>query len=150
MRYRLIDGTVRTLPAPERRGYRIFYDNMVDGFGLRVTKGGARSFILNYFTRADRRERRYTIGDIDTWAAAKARDEARRLKREIDAGRDPLEEIDERRKAPTVAVLADRYVEQHLPRKRKRSRIEDERLLPIILEKLGHKKVADVSYTDAD
>ena len=33
MRYRLIDGTVRTLPAPEsdsKRGYHIYYDNMVE------------------------------------------------------------------------------------------------------------------------
>ncbi len=148
-RYRLTDGTVRGLPAPEN-GNKIYYDTLVDGFGLRVTKGDARSFVLNYFTRADRRERRYTIGDIDTWSAAKARDEARRLKREIDAGRDPLEEIDEKRKAPTMVALAARYVEQHLPRKRKRSRIEDERLLPIILDRLGRKKVADVSYTDID
>ena len=96
MKHRLTDSTVRSLDAPER-GNKIYYDTLVDGFGLRVTHAGARSFVLNYFTRATRRERRITIGNTDTWSAVAARDHARELKRDIDAGKDPLGKIEEER-----------------------------------------------------
>ncbi len=108
------------------------------------------SFVLQYRARTDRRERRLTIGRIETWSATSARERARKLKREVDAGDDPLGDLEQQRAAPTINELADRYVEEHLPRKRPRSRIEDERLLPIIRAALGRRKVADVIYTDID
>ena len=55
---------------------------------MRVTRAGAKSFILNY--RAGGRERRYTIGSWPEWSTTAARTEAARLKREIDRGRDPM------------------------------------------------------------
>jgi integrase len=69
---------------------------------------------------------------------------------QIDGGNDPLGELELERAAPTIDELADRYIEEHLPRKRPRSRIEDERLLPIIRTALGRRKVADVVYADID
>ena len=48
--------------AAAAKGNRIHYDSEVAGFGIRVTAGDARSFILNYRTPAGH-ERRYTIGD---------------------------------------------------------------------------------------
>ena len=50
-------------------------------------RSGARAFVLNY--RIAGRERRYTIGLIPAWKAAEARNEAKRLTRLIDQGRDP-------------------------------------------------------------
>ena len=117
---------------------------------MRVTANDARSFVLDYRARADRRQRRFTIGNIETWSAASARERARKLKREVDAGNDPLGELEQERAAPTINELADRYVAEHLPRKRPRSRIEDERLLPIIRAALGREKVAAVTYTHID
>jgi integrase len=149
MRYRLTDATVKKLAAPER-GNKIYYDKITDGFGLRVTKNGARAFVLNYFTRADRREKRYTIGPIDTWPAVVARNEAKRLLREIDAGNDPLAKIEEERSAPTVADLVERYVAEHLPKKRPRSQLEDRRKFPLILPELGKLKVAAVTFSEVD
>ena len=117
---------------------------------MRVTPAGARAFILNYRTRAGGRERRYTIGDLKTWATTAARERARELKRDVSAGNDPLAELVAERAAPTVNDLADRYVTEHLPRKRPRSRIEDERLLPIIRNAVGGAKVADIHHGDVD
>ena len=149
MKYRLTDTTIRHLAAPER-GNRIYFDTLLAGFGLRVTANDARSFVLDYRARADRRQRRLTIGNIETWSAATARERARKLKREVDAGNDPLGDLETERAAPTVNELTDRYVAEHLPRKRPRSRTEDERLLPIIRAALGRRKVADVVYADVD
>ena len=149
MRHRLTDTTIRKLPAPET-GNKVYFDTLLAGFGLRVTANDARSFVLDYRARADRRQRRFTIGNIETWSAATARERARKLKREVDAGNDPLGELEQERAAPTINELADRYVAEHLPRKRPRSRIEDERLLPIIRAALGREKVAAVTYTHID
>jgi integrase len=149
MKHRLTDATVRKLDAPDR-GNKIYYDTIVDGFGLRVTASGARSFILNYFVRSTRRERRITIGDIGTWSAVSAREHAKELKRDIDAGKDPLGKIEEERAAPTVSKLIDRYVDEHLGKKKPRSRIEDERLLPIIRDRLGIEKVSALTFADVD
>ena len=148
MRHRLTDTTVRRLPTPDRAN-RIFFDTTVSGFGVGVAKG-ARSFVLQYRARTDGRERRLTIGSIDTWSVASARDHARKLKREVDTGNDPLGKLEANRAAPTINDVADRYIEEHLPRKRPRSRIEDERLLPIIRDALGRKKVSEISYAHVD
>lgn len=82
---------------------KIYYDSEHPGFGLRVTKAGAKAFILNY--HINKRERRFTIGKSPAWSAAAAREKARELRRMIDQGIDPLEERNERREAPTVGDL---------------------------------------------
>ena len=94
MKYRLTDTTIRHLAAPET-GNRIYFDTLLAGFGLRVTANDARSFVLDYRARADRRQRRLTIGNIETWSAATARERARKLKREVDAGNDPLGDLEQ-------------------------------------------------------
>ena len=57
---RLTDTAVNKLPVPVK-GNRIFYDGSLPGFGVRVTAGGTRAFILNYRTELGQ-ERRFTIG----------------------------------------------------------------------------------------
>jgi Arm DNA-binding domain len=44
----------------------IVYDEEVVGFGIRITSGGTRAFILTY--RIDARERRITIGAWPDWS----------------------------------------------------------------------------------
>jgi hypothetical protein len=46
-----------------------------------------------------------------------ARAEAKELRRRIDRGEDPATERRERREAPTVKELSERYQREHLPRK---------------------------------
>ena len=46
-----------------------------------------------------------------------AREEAKRLKREIDGGADPIGEQEESRAAPTMADLCARFLEEYVPRK---------------------------------
>ncbi len=65
---RLTNRIVSNLPVPEK-GNKVTYDapngtgkDWTPGFGIRVTAGGGRSFILNYRCRKTGTERRYTIG----------------------------------------------------------------------------------------
>ena len=147
---KLTDRFVKLAAAPdEGRPYRIYYDPEVKGFGLRVTKAGFRAFILNY--RARGVERRYTIGSFPDWTVSAAREEAKRIKRFVDQGRDPMGERHEERAAPTVNDLIDRYLAEHAPRKRERSRQEDESLIrQWIRPELGNKRVADLRHADVE
>jgi integrase len=150
MSQRLADKIIRTLAAPDK-GNRIAYDTEVKGFGVRVTAAGAKSFVLNYRRRSDGLERRWTIGTFPAWSVTAAREEAKRLKREIDRGGDPVGKFKAEREAPTVAVLSARFEAEHLPRLRPstaqmyRALIKNEVVPP-----LGRMKVAAVGFEDID
>ena len=144
----LTTAQVKNLQPPAT-GSKITYDGRggVAGFGIRITAAGAKSFVLNY--RVAGQERRLTIGSLSSWSVAQAREEARRLRRLIDQGEDPLAERIAEREAPTVKRLAERYVEEHLPKKRPGSARDDEAMLRgWILPTLGNKKVAAVRPAD--
>ena len=136
------------LEAPAK-GNRVYRDDDVTGFGLRVTAAGARSFVLDYSVKG--RERRYTIGRHPDYSVTAARDVASKLKRKIRGeGYDPLAEIQAAREAPNMADLAARYIEEHLPEKRPSSQRDDLAAIEQdILPELGRtKKVAEVTATD--
>jgi Arm DNA-binding domain len=88
------------------------------GFGLRVTAAGSKSFILNYRRKADGLERRWTIGAAGDWTTGAAREEAKRLKRLIDGGADPVGEHNSFRASPTVGDLCDRFADDYFARLR--------------------------------
>jgi integrase len=153
MAHHLTDSLVSNLTPPDH-GNRITYDDRVPGFGIRITAGGHRSFILNYRTKAGR-ERRYTIGSPGpkpSWTVASARAKARELKRDIDNGGDPVGDIQTDRAAPTVADLIERFVAEHLPKKRPGTARGYQFILRNHIEPhFGrHTKVADVQFSDCD
>ena len=82
--------TERFVKAAEigTRKYVIF-DEACAGFGLCVFESGRKTFILIY--RAAGRQRRMTIGTWPSWSVVAAREEAKRLKRDIDRGEDPMD-----------------------------------------------------------
>ena len=124
-------------------------DPRATGFGVRSYAGGGRSFFVDY--RIDGRQRRITIGPFPRWSADAARERAKELRKLIDLGHDPAGNKRERREAPTVQDLVDRYIETHLPKKSQdKSRVADERrMLAEIGKHLGkHTKVVDVHGGD--
>jgi integrase len=150
MALRLTDRTVKGLPGPAK-GNRVYYDDIVRGFGCRVTAAGARAFVLNYRRKADGAERRYTIGSFPEWTVLAAREEAKRLKREIDGGADPIGEHRETRAASTVADLCDRFLQDYVPRKRPSTQRDYRQQISVdIRPALGRMKVAAVSLADVD
>ena len=122
----LTDATIKRLPVPDR-GSRKTYDADVPGFGICVTANSVRSFILRYRTRTGR-ERCVTMGQFPNWSTVGARQEARRLKQEIDRGFDPLADIEDARAAPTIADLLDRFDAEHVAKKRPRTADEYRRI----------------------
>jgi integrase len=124
-------------------------DAKATGFGIRSYPGGTKSFFIDY--RLAGRQRRYTIGPYPRWSAEAARERAKELRRRIDQGQDPAGDKRERRTAPTVQDLIDRYIADHLPKKTAVApRILDEkRMLAEIGARLGkHTKVRDIHGGD--
>lgn len=110
----LTDKLARTL------GSGVYFDphpKAPRGFLLRVTPKGARSWCLNYRVKATGRERRLTIGDIAAWPVTQAREEAAKLRREVDAGGDPLGDRQAQRSIMTVAELWADFEREELPRR---------------------------------
>jgi integrase len=146
---KLTDTLIKRLPVPAE-GYSITWDAQVAGFGARVTAAGARSFILNYRTRLGR-ARRFTIGAFPNWSTGAARDEARRLKMQIDRGGDPLGDLRAEREAPTVNDLCDRFIAEYLPRKKPSTRHGYRLQIDnVIKPALGRLKAAEVTFSDID
>jgi integrase len=146
---RLTDAAIKRLLAPAT-GNKITYDPALPGFGVRVTAAGHRAFVLTYWNRAGR-QRRYTIGSFPDWSVAGAREEARRLKRAIDQGDDPLAEIAAERDAPIVNDLIERFLEEHVSRKRPHTQYDYRNIIERhIRPALGRKKVAEVAWADVD
>src|SRR5262245_63173055 len=110
MPQRLTDTPVQRLVPPAR----IVWDTAVRGFGCRVSDGGTKSFVVDYRRRADGRQRRYTIGSYPDWSTSAAREQAKRVKRDVDLGADPVGQQAAERAAPTVAELAARFDEEHI------------------------------------
>jgi integrase len=132
------------------KAYNLISDSEAIGLGLRTTKAGAKAWTFSYRTHSGI-SRRLTIGNAADWPLKLARDEARRLRREVDTGHDPMGERHELREAPTVADLVARWRAEAAPKKRARSLVDDESMIAQhILPALGRMKVADVRHADID
>jgi integrase len=145
MAQRLTDKVVRGLHMPPR-GNRIAYDSEVKGFGARITAAGACAFVLNYRRKADRLERRYTIGSFPDWAVAMAREKAKELKRHIDGGGDPVGEHAAALAAPTVGDVCERFRTEHFPELRPATRRDYAAIVAEIESAIGRMKVAAVDF----
>jgi integrase len=131
----------------------VLWDTELKGFGVRVQRGGAASYVLQYRAGSGRGAplRKLTIGRHGSpWTPDIARGEAKRLLGLVESGADPAADKIARREAPTVADLAERFLAEHAESKRKASTaLEYRRLLDkIILPALGKRKVADVTRAE--
>jgi integrase len=85
------------------------------------------------------------------WSASAARERAKELRKLIDAGHDPAGEKCERREAPTIQDLIDRYIVEHLPTKTEGPvrQSDEKRMLAEIGKQLGrHTKVTAIHDGD--
>ena len=137
-------------PAPDSKiGYRLIRDPDTRRLHLRVTKAGAKSWVLLY-------GRSYTIGPFDrSWPYESARKEADRLNQLIDLGGDPHAERDARRTAPKVSELIEEWRQdifsKNPPRVRAGTLKEYEgQISQWVLPQLGRRLVADVTKADIE
>ena len=141
---RLNEKNIKELTIPDRAN-RVHYDGDVPGFGVRITKAGARAFVLNYVAHG--RERRLTIGSWPSWSATAARARAKELRREIDQGVDPLQDKQETRSASTFGDVAREYLERYATKKKSGFR-DAEYLRRDVLPHWGNRKASEIRRRD--
>lgn len=147
VRVKLTEKFVRTA-EPRGSDYQVF-DEEVRGFALVVYPSGSRAFALSY--RHHGRQRRMVIGRWPEWSVVAARERAKILRREIDAGVDPMAERQEARDAARVSDLIDRYIEEHLPRLAPRNASDQTSMLKKRVEpELGRLLVREVTPSHID
>ena len=93
----------------------VYWDRDLPGFGVRVYPGGGKVYIAQA-REPDRTARRVTVGRHDVLNADQARQRAAYIIARIRAGEDPvpLPLAARFNGGPTVADLAERYVEEHI------------------------------------
>lgn len=121
-----------------------------DGFGIRVTPGGVKTWFFIY--RLDGKRRFMNLGHYPSITLEEARKKHRAALALAEQGKDPMgmaeEAREERRKAPTVADLADEYIERHA-KKFKRSWRKDEQVLNRdVIPAWGKRKAKDIAKRD--
>jgi integrase len=147
--------TKRSVDAlkPQAGAEVVLWDTEVKGFGVRVQRSNAKSYILHYRAGIGRGAplRKLTIGRHGSpWTPDQARNEAIRLLGAIKDGADPAASKLARKEAPTMLELADRFLAEHADAKRRASTAREYRRLlkSVALPTLGKHRVADVTRQD--
>ncbi len=143
---RLTDNKIKSLRPGKAR--RIVWEP--GGFGVRISTGGVKTFVLQY--RFNGVSRLLTIGQYPKKTLVKARREAATAQERIAEGIDPgTEKVKKRssdRTAPTVSTLIDEYLEKWA-KPRKATWREDQRCFrKDVTPQIGRKKARDVTRRD--
>lgn len=149
---------------PPPAGQAFLWDGELKGFGVRVTKGGVKTFIIQY-RNAEGKSRRINLGRFGIMTVENARDEARIKFGALAAGQDPADSNDDPHHQVTVSDLCNWYIEEaeagrilgrrNRPIKKStlamdKSRIETH-IKPLLGKRLAHTlKVADIEGMQSD
>ena len=112
VKVRLTDRAIRAIDPP-KDGAMFVYDSEVPYFGLRTLASGTKAFVYGYRNKEGRLHR-VTLGRWPILTATAARLRAREMAGQIANGKDPHEELQERRSGETIESLVDLYCSDHL------------------------------------
>lgn len=147
-RQKLTEKILRDAEPADGRDYQIF-DTEVRGFAACIYRGGGRAFTIDY--RYAGRQRRMTFARWPEWGVSAARTRAKELRREIDAGGDPLANREAVREAPRMTDLIARYVEVHLTHLAKLNASDQRSMMEkFIAPAWGRMLVTEVSSYDVE
>lgn len=137
--------------VPREKDY-FLWDSELKGFGIKIAKGGRKSYVCKYRVGNGRTAptRRMTIGAHGSpWTVDQARTEARKLLGRAANGGDPAKEKQDGKIQITVAQLCDLYLENGVGTKKASTIATDRgRIERHIKPLLGKKKVPDVTRAD--
>jgi len=111
----------RTVKGLQTTGSRyILTDESLRGFHIRVSATGVKSFYVKYFKAG--RQTLLQIGTYPKTSCEAARSQAKILLGKVEGGEDPARSKREgKKRKPSVAELAERFLEQHGPRLKPRT-----------------------------
>ncbi len=127
---------------------RFYWDADLPGFGLRVRASGRKYFVAQF--RANGRLRRMTLGPHGAVTPEAARRRAMAVISEAKGGGDPTAQRDADRKAATMKVLGEQFLEEYVSVHCKpRTAYEYRRSAELFIEpKIGARKVTEIQRSD--
>lgn len=147
-RQKLTEKLVKDAIPAEGRDYQIF-DTDLRGFAVCIYRSGGRAFTIDY--RHAGRQRRMTFGRWPEWSVSAARVRAKELRRDVDAGYDPLAERDELREQPRIRDLIDRYLEEHASKLAKTNASDQRSMLEkLVAPHWANWLVIEITKSDVD
>ncbi len=135
--------------TPPNKKYKIYYDDKISGFGIRIMESGVVSFVLRYIMNG--RERRYTIGKYPDFSVTSARERALKMKVEISQNKvDPLEKKQNFLKNITLKEYSQHYLKTYAIKLKSKKSIEcDNSILNNnIITKLGRFAMNAINISD--
>ena len=140
---RVIDDAIYRGP-----GGCYLWDTDIRGFGLRIYPTGRKSFVVTYHHRG--KQRFFTLGPFGVLTLPQARAEALETLARARKGEDPSGQRLAANRAPTMADLADRHINDHARIKNKPKSVERARRLwdRCILPSFGKRRVKDIRRAD--
>jgi integrase len=143
---KLTKRQVESIAAESRE--RIFWDDELSGFGLRVYPSGRKVYVVQY--KLHGRTRRKNLGKHGVVTADEARREAKLTQADVARGGDPSADRKARLRSPTIAELGNRFLKEHVTLHCKPTTHYDyQKLLHNVVNPiLGGIKVSEISFTD--
>ena len=145
----MIKLTKRSVDAILPNGSDHFiWDNILSGFGVRVSPLGQKTYIIQYRYRG--RTQRAKLGRTNRITADIARRDAKIIVGEVEAGKNPAQSIGQYRKSPTLNKISERFIEEHINVRLKPGTQDNYRrvLKSYILPVLGTRKLIDIQHSD--
>jgi len=142
---KLTPATIRTLTLPPGVTDKVFFDEDLPGFGLRVRVSGVNSWMIQYAIA--RRTRRVVLGLASALAPSRARAIAETLLAQVRLGQDPAaeKELARIRAGETFGALLPRFLERQHTRLKPRSFVESERHLKVHAKALHGSPIETVT-----
>lgn len=145
---RITKAIVNKLPIPQaiiknRTAQKRYYDDLMKGFGVRVTSGGSKAFFIEKLV--NRKLRRITLGRYPALTVEQARKQAQKMLGQIATGIDPIAERNESKlKAITLKETFDAYM---IARKELRplTKIDYQRLMKQVFFDWQTKSLLDIT-----
>lgn len=155
---RFTKDVVAALPLPES-GARVVLDeprNAIKGFGVRLTAGGARTWVLRYTVKGMAKDRTLVLGSFPLLKVEEARKKAAAARQMVEDGGDPVAEAQgalavrrEHAASPSFADAVALFREKRFPKLRlSTQRAYDRVLRGDILPAIGKMKLADIRRRD--
>src|SRR5580765_45954 len=141
--------TAQTIQSLKPQAQRVdYFDSTTQGFGLRVTPNGIKSWFFLYRING-RRLRRWTIGRYPTLSLAEAREKAKIAAGDLaKEGIDPAAAKIQSRDARTVGDLAEEYMTKHAMAKKTSWRADRWQLDKDVLPAWRHIPVQNIKRAD--